>query len=141
MMLQASPDCNLKYPVRKMEIAKSDRAKEIAKRREEMLSLLHDMPESDYELSLTDIVDSKSSEATSADKEKDAQKEEVFVGEKNLHKVKERKKSNSGKNLRCNSDGVLLNFYTPTLLTRSLTTPRGKQMMISRTSSVNCSKR
>jgi hypothetical protein len=141
MMLQANPEGGLKHPDRKMESVKSDRAKEIAKSREEMLSLLHDMPESEYELSLTDIVDRKSSEATSADKEKDAEKEEVIVGEKNFHKEKERKRSNSGKNLRCNSDGVLLNFYMPTLLTRSLTTPRGKQTTMSRTSSVNCSKR
>lgn len=143
MMLQASPESPLKHAGRKMETA---RAKEIAKSREEMLSLLHDMPESDYELSLTDIVDSKSGAAASADKEK----EEDSVGDqKNLHKGKERKRSNSGKslrsnsgkNLRCSSDGVLLNFYMPTSLTRSLTTPRGKQTMMSRTNSVTSTKR
>ncbi|KAJ4773808.1 hypothetical protein LUZ62_058065 [Rhynchospora pubera] len=140
-MLQANPESSLKHPSRKMDTAKSDRMRAIAKSREEMLSLLHDMPESDYELSLSDIVDDKSGTATSLDKEKDAQKEEGFVGEKNLHKGKERKRSNSGKSFRCSSDGVLLNFYTPTSLTRSLTTPRGKQMMMSRTNSVNCAKR
>ncbi|KAJ1693562.1 hypothetical protein LUZ63_010260 [Rhynchospora breviuscula] len=133
-MLQANPESSLKHPSRKMDTAKSDRTKAIAKSREEMLSLLHDMPESDYELSLSDIVDDKSGTGTetSLDKEKD---------EKNLHKGKERKRSNSGKSFRCSSDGVLLNFYTPTSLTRSLTTPRGKQMMMSRTNSVNCTKR
>ncbi|KAL6649127.1 hypothetical protein ACP70R_013351 [Stipagrostis hirtigluma subsp. patula] len=35
----------------------SARAQEIARRREEMLGMLHDLPESEYELSLTDLVE------------------------------------------------------------------------------------
>lgn len=105
----------------------SDRAKEIAKSREEMLSLLHDMPESDYELSLTDIID-KNSSSSSSSGQKEKKEKELEKEEKNLRKgglKAERKRSNSGKSLRCSSDGVLLNFYTPTsILTRSLTTPK-----------------
>ncbi|KAF3321278.1 hypothetical protein FCM35_KLT14531 [Carex littledalei] len=146
MLLQANPESTLKHPVKKMETAQksSDRAKEIAKSKEEMLSLLHDMPESDYELSLTDIVDKKSS-GTDQNKEKDAdhQKKELEK-DRNLHKgIKaERKRSNSGKSLRCSSDGVLLNFYTPTSLTRSLTTPKTCKMMPPTTStSIDYTKR
>lgn len=37
--------------------ATSARGQEIARRREEMLGMLHDLPESEYELSLTDLVE------------------------------------------------------------------------------------
>jgi len=46
--------------------AVSARAQEIARRREEMLGMLHDLPESEYELSLTDLVEKAGGEEAAA---------------------------------------------------------------------------
>ncbi|XP_042389306.1 uncharacterized protein LOC121981041 [Zingiber officinale] len=93
----------------------SSRALEIAKSREELLLLLHDVPESEYELSLTDLVERRSL-APAAGKD---QKGSPPVARKEKKKKKRRTSSGGGSS----SDGVLLNLYLPSSLSRSLTTP------------------
>ncbi|KAJ3682059.1 hypothetical protein LUZ60_014632 [Juncus effusus] len=109
----------------------SSRAQEIARCKEEMMSLLKDVPESEYELSLTDLVEKKST------KEK-----ELIDEQKNLMKEKKdfRKKRNSSRSFRSSSDGVLLNFFMPVSLTRSLTIPRGRRGTAHR-DSIDCNNR
>ncbi|KAG6504037.1 hypothetical protein ZIOFF_036362 [Zingiber officinale] len=94
----------------------SSRALEIAKSREELLLLLHDVPESEYELSLTDLVERRSL-APAAGKD---QKGSPPVARKEEKKKKKRRTSSGGGS---SSDGVLLNLYLPSSLSRSLTTP------------------
>ncbi|XP_038982605.1 uncharacterized protein LOC120110837 [Phoenix dactylifera] len=118
------------FPGRKMEgfgvAPLSARAREIAKGREELLRLLRDLPESEYELSLTDLVEKGSAAGNSAAEEKKTSPE----GETNRASsaVKERKKRRSSRgSCGSSSDGVLLNFYVPSSLTRSLTAPRSSR--------------
>ncbi|KAG1354685.1 hypothetical protein COCNU_07G007970 [Cocos nucifera] len=98
----------------------SARAREIARSREELLGLLRDLPESEYELSLTDLVEKGSVANTSAAKDKNSLEGEC----KRASSVKERKKRRNSSG----SDGVLLNFYVPASLTRSLTAPRSSRV-------------
>ncbi|KAJ1299006.1 hypothetical protein BS78_01G498100 [Paspalum vaginatum] len=121
--------------------AGSARAQEIARRREEMLGMLHDLPESEYELSLTDLVEKAAGgeAAPPADpegKEKEKEKEpaagpavrqQAPAGRTERRASARRRDSGSvggGSSFRSSSDGVLLNFYMPRSLTRSFTAPR-----------------
>ncbi|XP_074576223.1 uncharacterized protein LOC141832663 [Curcuma longa] len=93
----------------------SSRALEIAKRREELLLLLHDVPESEYELSLTDLVEHRSLAAG-----EDKKDSPPVAGKEEEKKKKKKRRTSSGGG---GSDGVLLNLYLPSSLSRSLTTP------------------
>nr|CAD1835331.1 unnamed protein product [Ananas comosus var. bracteatus] len=121
----------------------SSRAREIAGGREELLGLLRDVPESDYELSLTDIVEKGSVDArSSVSKEKAAASS--HGGEPidpKTRVVKEKKKImvRNG-SFRSASDGVLLNVYLPASLTRSLTAPRMSRGAVHR-ATTECNKR
>nr|CAD1844594.1 unnamed protein product [Ananas comosus var. bracteatus] len=101
----------------------SARASEIAKSREELLRLLNDVPESDYELSLTDLVEKEGlmSERGAVTKEKNIHDDET---KEKRPKMNERKRRDRRSSCGSSSEGVLLNFYVPTSLTRSLTAAR-----------------
>ncbi|XP_010919133.2 uncharacterized protein [Elaeis guineensis] len=117
----------------------SARAREIARSREELLGLLRDLPESEYELSLTDLVEKGSVANNSAAKAKNS-----LEGECNrASSAKERKKRrNSRGSCGSSSDGVLLNFYVPASLTRSLTAPRSSRVVAhGRGDMTDCNKR
>ncbi|XP_020094569.1 uncharacterized protein LOC109714375 [Ananas comosus] len=136
-----------RFPGRRMEefsfVHLSSRAREIAGGREELLGLLRDVPESDYELSLTDIVEKGSVDArSSVSKEKAAASS--HGGEPidpKTRVVKEKKKImvRNG-SFRSASDGVLLNVYLPASLTRSLTAPRMSRGAVHR-ATTECNKR
>jgi hypothetical protein len=151
--------------------AGSARAQEIARRREEMLGMLHDLPESEYELSLTDLVDKaagvdcasgEEAAAAPAPAPAPAPPSEERAGSsgrpagrpERLPSARRRDSGSAGagagagagSSFRSSSDGVLLNFYMPRSLTRSFTAPRpGRTPSISggRTPSVasECNKR
>jgi hypothetical protein len=145
--------------------AGSARAQEIARRREEMLGMLHDLPESEYELSLTDLVEkaagvdcASGEEAAAAPAPAPPSEERAGssgrpAGRPERRPSARRRDSGSagagagaGSSFRSSSDGVLLNFYMPRSLTRSFTAPRpGRTPSISggRTPSVasECNKR
>lgn len=101
----------------------SVRASEIAKSREELLRLLNDVPESDYELSLTDLVEKEglTSETGAVTKKKIIHDDET---KEKRPKMNERKRRDRRSSCGGSSEGVLLNFYVPTSLTRSLTAAR-----------------
>ncbi|KAL5219058.1 hypothetical protein ABZP36_019742 [Zizania latifolia] len=107
--------------------AGSARAQEIARRREEMLGMLRDLPESEYELSLTDLVEKAgvapppSSEGKEAGAASGRQQPAVAGRPERRGSAR---RWDSGGSFRSSSDGVLLNFYMPRSLTRSSTTPR-----------------
>ncbi|KAJ8499712.1 hypothetical protein OPV22_010264 [Ensete ventricosum] len=117
----------------------SARALEIAKSREELLGLLRDLPESEHELSLTDLVEEGSTAAGSLVNKDTARRE----GELSRSMViKERKKKrHSRSSFGSSSDGVLLNFYVPTSLARSITTPRSIGGGTWATATTDCNKR
>ncbi|TVU48550.1 hypothetical protein EJB05_08191, partial [Eragrostis curvula] len=123
--------------------AGSARAQEIARRREEMLGMLHDLPESEYELSLTDLVEkagADNAEAASTEGKEPGPAGRSASGKQAAQQVQqqqptpgrpERRASarrrdggSGGSSFRSSSDGVLLNFYMPRSLTRSFTAPR-----------------
>ncbi|KAL5209809.1 hypothetical protein ABZP36_005432 [Zizania latifolia] len=111
--------------------AGSARAQEIARRREEMLGMLRDLPESDYELSFTDLVEKAGVEPPPASHGKEsgpAGTGRTPSGRQAAAGRPEKRGSarrwDSGGSFRSSSDGVLLNFYMPRSLTRSSTTPR-----------------
>lgn len=126
-----------------MDAGLSARAQEIALRREEMLGMLHDLPESEYELSLTDLVEKAGGEAEAATAAPAAKTEGKDPGTarsasggqqqappaagKPERRASARRRdggSVGGGSFRSSSDGVLLNFYMPRSLTRSFTAPR-----------------
>ncbi|KAK1295918.1 hypothetical protein QJS10_CPB15g00796 [Acorus calamus] len=84
----------------------SERAQEIAKKQEELIRLLRDLPESDYELSLTGLVENDSVDVS------------VDEGKKKVSKkaVKPKKKISRSSS----TDGVLLNMFVPLSMTRRL---------------------
>ena len=104
----------------------SARAREIAKSREELLRLLRDLPESEYELSLTDLVEKGSVAGNSAVEEKKTSSEGETKRTPSAAEGRKKRRNSRG---RCgsSSDGVLLNFYVPSSLTRSLTAPRSSR--------------
>ncbi|CAN6302487.1 unnamed protein product [Urochloa humidicola] len=120
--------------------AGSARAQEIARRREEMLGMLHDLPESEYELSLTDLVEKAGGgeEEPAAPAPPSEGREHQpdpaersgsgrpAAGRPERRASARRRESGSagGSSFRSSSDGVLLNFYMPRSLTRSFTAPR-----------------
>ncbi|NP_001360966.1 uncharacterized protein LOC100278223 [Zea mays] len=120
-----------------MDAGPSARAQEIARRREEMLGMLRDLPESEYELSLTDLVEKAGAEAeaeaeaapatapTKAEDGKDpgAARSAAAAG-RHERRASARQRGSGGSSFRSSSDGVLLNFYMPRSLTRSFTAPR-----------------
>jgi hypothetical protein len=131
--------------------AGSARAQEIARRREEMMGMLHDLPESEYELSLTDLVEKAGADANTERKEPEPASAGKLGGQQiQLPPVaatgkperrgssRRRESGNNRSSFRSSSDSVLLNFYMPRSLTRSFTAPRP-----SRTASVasDCNKR
>ncbi|XP_066384259.1 uncharacterized protein [Miscanthus floridulus] len=135
-----------------MDAGLSARAHEIARRREEMLGMLHDLPESEYELSLTDLVEKAGGGADGDGGEAEAataapaptvktegkdpgaarsasggeQQAPPAAGKPERRASARRRDSGSvgGGSFRSSSDGVLLNFYMPRSLTRSFTAPR-----------------
>ncbi|CAN6285873.1 unnamed protein product [Urochloa humidicola] len=125
--------------------AGSARAQEIARRREEMLGMLHDLPESEYELSLTDLVEKAGGDTNGSEEEpaapappsegREPQPDPAArlasgrpaAGRPERRASARRRESGSaggGSSFRSSSDGVLLNFYMPRSLTRSFTAPR-----------------
>ncbi|WOL06284.1 hypothetical protein Cni_G15016 [Canna indica] len=126
------------FPGKKMEgfvvAPLSARALEIAKSREELLGLLRDIPECELELSLTDLVEKEpvaaAGDDVAANLREDHERKKTAV-------VKERRKrrSSSRSSLGSSSDGVLLNFYLPASLTRTLTAPRSSSKPLSSSSS------
>lgn len=121
----------------------SARAQEIARSREELLGMLQDLPESEYELSLTDLVEKagaggNGSLAPSPSEGKEASPSPVGTGRSASGRQAEQQPAaagrperrgsarrwDSGSSFRSSSDGVLLNFYMPRSLTRSFTAPR-----------------
>ncbi|RRT67390.1 hypothetical protein B296_00029678 [Ensete ventricosum] len=127
----APPASNtLWFPGTRMEgfavVPPSKRTAEIAKSREELLRLLHDLPECEYELSLTDLVEKGpvAGDSTTADFS-NTYLEEAKSDQASLAKKRKQDMIRSNKrSFRSHSDGVLLRFYMPASLTRSLTTPR-----------------
>jgi hypothetical protein len=122
----------------------SARALEIARRRDEMLGMLHGLPESEYELSLTDLVE-KTTAATAGVPlplplpppqsprpsllGRPAGQSEQQPAAKTEKRGSARRRGDSGSgsgrsSFRSSSDGVLLNFYMPRSFTRSFTAPR-----------------
>ncbi|WOL09991.1 hypothetical protein Cni_G18745 [Canna indica] len=139
-MLKVSPvSRNPWFPVTTPEFqgfAPSERSVEIAKRKEELLGLLHDLPEQEFELSLTDLVEKKAgpvddgdamSTISAVDLHNVPADEGGMKGKQEGMMTKKRKKemngSKSRRRFRSRSDGVLLRFYVPASLTRSRTTP------------------
>ncbi|PUZ43082.1 hypothetical protein GQ55_9G633500 [Panicum hallii var. hallii] len=117
--------------------AGSARAQEIARRREEMLGMLHDLPESEYELSLTDLVEKAGAEEAAAPTPPAEGREQPDPAAQSAsgrpagrpeRRASARRRTDSGSvggsSFRSSSDGVLLNFYMPRSLTRSFTAPR-----------------
>lgn len=115
--------------------AGSARAQEIARRREEMLGMLRDLPESEYELSLTDLVekagggggDEPPAAAAAPAPRPEGVRQQAPAGRPERRASARRRDSGSvggGSSFRSSSDGVLLNFYMPRSLTRSFTAPR-----------------
>ena len=116
----------------------SARAQEIARRREEMLGMLHDLPESEYELSLTDLVEKAGGEVEAAAPPAEGRDEQPDPVARSAsgrppagrpdRRASARRRTDSGgvagSSFRSSSDGVLLNFYMPRSLTRSFTAPR-----------------
>ncbi|KAI4995391.1 hypothetical protein ZWY2020_035302 [Hordeum vulgare] len=124
----------------------SAREREIARRREEMLGMLRDLPEADYELSLTDLVDKTAAAANGAvaplpceRKEASPSPSPLGLAERSASAEQQpaqtavrttekrgsaRRRGDGGSGLRSSSDGVLLNFYMPRSFTRSFTAPR-----------------
>ncbi|KAL6847528.1 hypothetical protein ACP4OV_022554 [Aristida adscensionis] len=111
----------------------SARAQEIARRRQEMLGMLHDLPESEYELSLTDLVENSGAAAEgkeepapgrSASGRQQAAAAAPPPERPERRPSSRRRDSGGGSGYRSSSDGVLLNFYMPRSLTRSFTAPR-----------------
>ncbi|KAK1320466.1 hypothetical protein QJS10_CPA03g01961 [Acorus calamus] len=88
----------------------SDRAQEIAKKQEELIRLLRDLPESDYELSLTDLVENDSVDVS------------VDEGKKKVSKAAAKSKKKISRS--SSTDGVLLNMFVPLLMTRRLNASR-----------------
>ncbi|CAL9108824.1 unnamed protein product [Musa textilis] len=117
------------FPGARMEgfavVPPSKRTAEIAKSREELLRLLHDLPECEYELSLTDLVEKGPVAGDSTAAESSPSLEEGKSDQASLAKKRKQDMIRSNKrSFRSHSDGVLLRFYMPASLTRSLTTPR-----------------
>ncbi|KAH7663177.1 hypothetical protein IHE45_14G036100 [Dioscorea alata] len=144
-MLKSSSEPSLWFPGKKIEGVAikpmTVRAAEIAKSREELLGLLHDLPESEYELSLTDLVQ-KETQDDGATTPKDMIKTLIEEDGFGASLVKERKKRRSSASSRgSSSEGVLLNVYMPISLTRSLTTNSAQRSHISKAPSIDCSKR
>lgn len=127
----------------------SARALEIARRRDEMLGMLHGLPESDYELSLTDLVEktagglplppplppspSERKEPIPSPLGRPGWQAEQQPAAKTKPFPSSRRRSESGSgsgsgsarsSFRSSSDSVLLNFYMPRSITRSFTAPR-----------------
>ena len=132
----------------------SARAREIARRREEMLGMLRDLPEAEYELSLTDLVDKTAAaganngcaaplpterkeaspspspsplglaERSASGGQAEQQQAARTTERKGSASARRRGDGGSGSGLRSSSDGVLLNFYMPRSFTRSFTAPR-----------------
>ena len=114
----------------------SERAQEIARRREEMLGMLHDLPESEYELSLTDLVEKAAGGGDCGEAAPAPMAEGKDPGASRpapggqlppaaASKASARRRDSGGSfRFRSSSDGVLLNFYMPRSLTRSFTAPR-----------------
>ncbi|KAM0938751.1 hypothetical protein DsansV1_C22g0171351 [Dioscorea sansibarensis] len=130
-MLKSSSEPSLWFPGKKIEGVPikpmTVRATEIAKSREELLGLLHDLPESEHELSLTDLVQ-KETQDDGAISPKDKIKTLLEEDGCGASLVKERKKRRSSASSRgSSSEGVLLNVYMPTSLTRSFTSPHSAQ--------------
>lgn len=137
-MIQASHPSTLWFPGKKLEgfgaATLSARAQEIAKSREELLGLLQDLPESEFELSFTDLVE-KSDSGTDNDAapkddkdsppENNANKASIVVAAKQRKKLK--RTNSSGASRSSSSNGVLLNMYLPSSLSRSLTTSRASR--------------
>lgn len=135
-MIQPPTPNTLWYPGKKLEGFGADqlsaRAQQIAKNREELLGLLHDSPESEYELSLSELVEKST---PSVDDAAGNAKYEDVAAERETKKVvtgiKERNKlrRNSSSGFGSGSNGVLLNFYMPSSLQRSLTASRAGRAM------------
>ncbi|XP_047083136.1 uncharacterized protein LOC124694163 [Lolium rigidum] len=123
----------------------SARALEIARRRDEMLGMLHGLPESDYELSLTDLVEktagglplppplppspSERKEPIPSPLGRPGWPSDQQTAAKTERRGSSRRRSESGSgsarsSFRSSSDSVLLNFYMPRSITRSFTAPR-----------------
>ncbi|XP_051183525.1 uncharacterized protein [Lolium perenne] len=131
----------------------SARALEIARRRDEMLGMLHGLPESDYELSLTDLVEKTAASGganaglplppplpPSPSERKEPipsplgrpgwqSEQQPAAKTKPFPSSRRRSESGSGSgsarsSFRSSSDSVLLNFYMPRSITRSFTAPR-----------------
>uniref|UniRef100_A0A0D9VNY6 Uncharacterized protein n=1 Tax=Leersia perrieri TaxID=77586 RepID=A0A0D9VNY6_9ORYZ len=118
----------------------SARAQEIARRREEMLGMLRDLPESEYELSLTDLVEKAAtagggggvapnspspSEGKETARTASGRQQQAAAGRPERRGSARRWDSGGGGgSFRSSSDGVLLNFYMPRSFTRSFTAPR-----------------
>ncbi|XP_077247425.1 uncharacterized protein LOC143887205 [Tasmannia lanceolata] len=100
----------------------SARAKEIAKSRDELILLLRDVPECDYELSLTDLVEKKSAVEDSVSDSKRVEQ----IGRKNRSKTK----------LKSASHGVLLNVFVPVSLKRGFS--RSVSCVSDRSRPVSC---
>uniref|UniRef100_A0ACD5TGJ3 Uncharacterized protein n=1 Tax=Avena sativa TaxID=4498 RepID=A0ACD5TGJ3_AVESA len=113
----------------------SARARRIARSREEMLGLLADFAgdgeESDRELSFSDLVDviSRPPNASKVPAELPAEEEAVTSKQQaaaaaGKERRQRRRRSDSRGSCGGGGDGVLLNFYVPGLLSRSMTAPR-----------------
>ncbi|XP_073001892.1 uncharacterized protein [Typha latifolia] len=125
---------SLRFPERKVEVFAmarlSARAQEIDESSEELLGLLHDLPESERELSLANPVVVEVGSVSRSPAKKDM-----------ARLVRERKMSSSSRrSFGSSGDGVLLNFYVPTSLTRSLTAPRGTRRIVDN-NTTDCNKR
>ena len=132
----------------------SARAREIARRRDEMLGMLRGLPESEYELSLTDLVEKTTTGAAVAlppppptpserkeaspsplgrpaaarsESGRQSEQQQQPPAAKTERRGSSRRRGDSGSgrsSFRSSSDGVLLNFYMPRAISRSFTAPR-----------------
>ncbi|RWR89483.1 hypothetical protein CKAN_01854000 [Cinnamomum micranthum f. kanehirae] len=108
----SSPVGNLWFPGKSVYPV-TERAQEIAKRREELIGLLRGLPESEYELSLTDLVEKKPDLDSSVSEDKNR-----VVEEREPKSRKPKKRSGiSGSG----NGGVMLKVFVPVSLFRGLT--------------------
>lgn len=107
----SSPAGNLWFPGKSIYPV-TERAQEIAKRREELIGLLRGLPESEYELSLTDLVEKRSVPEDSVPEDK-----KRVVEEPKNRKPKKR----SGSSIGSRNGGVMLKVFVPVSLMRGLT--------------------
>ncbi|MQL80511.1 hypothetical protein Taro_012976 [Colocasia esculenta] len=123
----------------------SVRAQEISRSHEEMLGLLRGLPETEYELSFTDLVERTTSAVVDGEGTATAAAgEDAAAAGQGGDKAKETGMRRSSSERRAGGgckEGVLLNVYFPSSLSRSLTESRVRRATGKRSAPGDCIKR